>query len=145
MGWGQSGLGYRTCSLSLIKALCFLAGSWFAPQTLGEEWHCRNPDVEVFCSDGRCGASLADNFTPLSVYFNGEGRLEVCAYTGCWEGDGEVRSVDRWLMIYASQRPFSTDPDNIERRADISILFDPLEKLAFVRADHFAQPLYCSP
>lgn len=133
-------VSFFSCSGARCAAAFWLVAILFSPMVQGAEWSCSNPDIEVRCTEGRCSGSSGDQFTPLSVSFDEQGHLSVCAYSGCWEGAGAVQYVDHWLMINAEQLPFYPLGDSY---GDISLLFDPEERLAFVRTDLFAQPLYC--
>ena len=67
----------------------------------------------------------------------------VCAYSGCWEGQGEVQSTDAFLIISLEDTPWSFPPDRISGAEDIVIAFDRDDKVAVVKAGEFAHPFLC--
>lgn len=115
-----------------------LAAATMAP----EGWRCRNT-VEVQCHDGECAALPRDETTPLDVAFSTTGSFIVCAYTGCWQGDGEVLETDSLLSIVQDAVPWS-DPSNPDNAQDIAIVFDRGDRTAVVKAGVFVVPLACS-
>src|SRR5690606_25156173 len=70
-----------------------------------ETWHCRN-DVEVQCGAGGCSAAAEGGFTPMDLAFADDGGLSLCAYSGCWEGSGEVLARAPWLVVGARGLPW---------------------------------------
>lgn len=108
-----------------------------------EIWHCSNPDLEVGCGDGRCTAATAGDFTPMDVDFGDDGSLSVCAYSGCWEGDGRVQDDARYLAIIARDLPFSTSPDRADARADVALMLDRADGIALLKVAGYAQPMLC--
>lgn len=63
-----------------------------------ETWKCRN-DLELSCAKGACEVEPEGTFTPMDVYADTSGALNVCAYSGCWEGVGRVLGDDRFLVL----------------------------------------------
>lgn len=61
-------------------ALCAAAGP-----TLALDYSCRNAELEISCTNGRCSPS--NGFTPMSAGVNTRRRvMSICAYSGCWDG-----------------------------------------------------------
>jgi hypothetical protein len=103
-----------------------------------ESWQCRN-DLEITCENGKCDAKTEDGFTPMSVNIDDTGAMNVCAYSGCWTGSGQVFTTQKFLTLNASNLKFSTSDD----RANISITLDRTDNVAIIKAGSFAQPLVC--
>lgn len=108
----------------------------------GAAWQCRNP-VEIACADGACIAAPADAFTPMDISAEADGRLSVCAYSGCWEARARpVRKRGRLLYVADAAR-FSTSQDPA-MRTDITLAIDTRTGEGFVMASGFANPLQCA-
>ena len=127
--------------MRLVSLLALLAA--FAPAA-AETWKCTNPEMEIACADGDCSAQLEHGFTPMDIAFNDEGDIYACAYSGCWEGRGEVHRNGVFLAILARELTWSTDPQPGEMREDVAILLDLTDDIALLKAGVFAQPLVCS-
>lgn len=128
----------KNLSLVLLAMLALPAGA--------TTWNCRNADMEVACSEGECHATVDHGFTPMDVAFNDDGSISVCAYAGCWEGEGEVFTDGRFLSIAARGLVYSTDQErgtDQERRHDLAILLDLDDNVAMLKSGVFAQPLIC--
>lgn len=125
---------YLTLLLSLLAA---------APAQAGTVWHCSNPDLEIGCGDGRCQATPAGEFTPMDVDFSDDGSVSACAYSGCWDGAGEVQGDARYLTIIARDLAFSTAPDRVDARADVVLVLDREDDVAVLKMAGYAQPLVC--
>lgn len=106
-----------------------------------ETWQCSN-DVEVRCADGKCEAAAEGEFTPMSVTVSDSGAMSVCAYTGCWEGTGEVVRSGAFVVLIGQDLAFSTSQDAAE---DIVIVLDVEDGVATLKAGAFAHPLLCRP
>ena len=120
--------------MRVLWLMLLLAGS-----AVAEDWHCRNPALEVRCAEGACSAS-SEGFTPLAVSFDARGRVEVCAYSGCWQGSGRVwRDGAHWLL---SARGLAWLAD-ARQTADFMLTFDARERLATLQGAGFALPLVC--
>lgn len=106
-----------------------------------ENWRCRN-DLEVRCAEGACEAETEGGFTPMAVHADDSGAMSVCAYTGCWEGTGEVYQGKRFLVWVGYDLEFSTSPGP-ESKADIALVIDRADGVATIKAGEFAHPLRC--
>ena len=98
--------------------------------------------MEVSCGEGRCEAETGDGFTPMSVSVDDSGEMSVCAYSGCWEGTGEVLRSEEFLILIGLDLPFSTAPDS-QSGQDIVIAIDRSDGVATLKAGGFAHPLLC--
>lgn len=105
-------------------------------------WQCTN-DLEVRCGGGTCEVETADAFTPMSVTVDDSGAISVCAYSGCWEGTGEVFESGEFLVLAGQDLEFSTSRDSPSSRADIAIAIDRADGVATLKAAEFAHPLLC--
>ncbi|WP_425408027.1 hypothetical protein [Hyphococcus sp.] len=103
-------------------------------------WACKN-EVEIWCSTEGCSAKPTDEMTPMSVTAARNGAFSVCAYTGCWEGEAEVKEASGRLLWVANDVPFSTRPDGF--RADVSLLIIENDIAGFIRVGSIATPLLC--
>jgi hypothetical protein len=111
-------------------------------QAHADVWNCRN-NIEVQCSDGECGAAEEGGFTPMSLAFSSTGSFSLCAYSGCWDGEGTVVSSEPFLVITHANAEWSDPSSNGERDADVMIAFDPKDGVAIIKAAGFATPLHC--
>lgn len=107
-----------------------------------ESWQCEN-DVELQCSQRQCEVSKKGEFTPMSVSFDDQGNMSVCAYSGCWEGRGDVLIHQNFLMLAASQLELSTAKGSTESQENISISLDRTDNVVLLKAGAFAHPLHC--
>ncbi len=123
--------------LGLVFIGCVTAGG----KMPAERWQCRN-DLEVSCGEGACEATAGDDFTPMSVVVDDSGAMSVCAYSGCWEGTGEVVPSRDFLVLIGTDLEFSTsrDPESV---ADVVIAIDRADEVATLKAGEFAHPLLC--
>lgn len=104
-------------------------------------WLCRNADLEVTCNDQGCQA--AEAFTPMDVFLSEEGRMAVCAYSGCWEGRAnQIVRTDDYLILAASALPWSGSGGSA---AAIGVLLDKESGIAVINGAGFAHPLQCVP
>lgn len=127
--------------MRIIGALALLG---LAPGILAQTWNCRNPDMEISCSDGHCQSTEEHSFTPMDVAFNDAGEMFLCAYSGCWEGRGEVTKSARFLSIAATNLTYSTDPKPGEMKQHAAILLDLSDNIALLKLGSYAQPLVCN-
>lgn len=106
-----------------------------------ETWQCRN-DLQIICASGKCEAAKKDAFTPMSVSFDDAGKMSVCAYTGCWEGTGEISKNNNFMTLSGQNLKFSTS-DSADMNQNIAITLDRTDNVAMLKAGEFAQPLLC--
>lgn len=109
-----------------------------------ETWHCRN-DVEVQCGAGGCSAAAEGGFTPMDLAFADDGGLSLCAYSGCWEGSGELLARAPWLVVGARGLPWSDSHGGPDRMSGVLVAFDPIDRVALVKAGGWALPMRCVP
>ena len=102
-------------------------------------WDCRN-QVEIRCIEGKCESTDQGEFTPMSISFSDKGEVSVCAYTGCWNGNGRVTKSDTFLSVTAENLSFST---NDSSKASVAIVLDRNDKTGLVKVGEFAQPIVC--
>lgn len=106
-------------------------------------WQCHN-DVEIQCTQSACDVQAAESTTPLSVTFDNAGEMAVCAYSGCWEGRGDVASKPPFLLLVGTQLQFSSAPQDAAAAQNIAIVLDPTDDVATLKAGAFALPLRCT-
>lgn len=99
---------------------------------------CRNAELEISCGQGKCTA--AESFTPMAVTLGMQGRLSVCAYSGCWEGRARMRREGRFRIFTGIALEWTgTTPG----RADFAVIFDTSDRVAILKGAGFAHPLVC--
>ena len=101
-----------------------------------DAWHCRNT-IEVTCNKNTCESTTS--FTPMDIDVSATGAMEVCAYSGCWQGTGRYRARDGFLVWTAQDLKFSTGTT----KASIAILIDPRDGVGLIKVDGFAEPVNC--
>ncbi|NNE67211.1 MAG: hypothetical protein HKN33_11655 [Pyrinomonadaceae bacterium] len=102
-------------------------------------WDCTNP-IEITCDGKTCVSSEKDAFTPMRVTIASDGSMEVCAYTGCWQGTGKVLKNESQIVFAGTDLRFSTAPESKE---NILIGIDSRDNVGFVKAGAFSHPLVC--
>ena len=119
--------------ISLFSALMFFSGFAHA------DWNCRNKDLEVTCDAKSC--STSDSFTPMSVTITRASLMSICAYSGCWEGQGVTSSSGIFRVTFGRELPFSSASD---MKADIAVVIDESDNVAIVKGAGFASPMHCT-
>lgn len=125
-----------------MPLLLLLLVSLFNSGLESKTWQCRN-DLEITCSADKCESETADSFTPMSVQFSENGQMNVCAYSGCWEGLGNVYINGDFLVVSGLNMNFSTAPKSESSNENILISLDKRDNVANIKAGAFAQPLVC--
>lgn len=123
----------------LIAAAAFFTSPAEIPKDV---WTCRN-QIEVWCSADGCAAAAPGEFTPMDIWVRASGAMSVCAYTGCWEGDGAVARSDGRILWTAYDLPFST-AESSSSGVDVTLLIIEKDGVGFVRVGGLATPLLCS-
>lgn len=126
--------------MEVVYAMLLLAANALAALTTV---NCANADLEIGCSEGRCYASSAGDFTPMSLAFNDTGSVSACAYTGCFEGRGLVQGDERYLSIIARDLTFEPNVNEQPFQADVVIIWDRQDNIALLKMAGYAQPLTC--
>lgn len=111
-------------------------------EEVNSQWRCTN-DLEVRCTDGACEAEIGDGFTPMSVIVDDSGAMSVCAYSGCWEGSGEVLESQQFLVLIGHGLGLSTSRDLESANEDIVVAVDRADGIATLKAGEFVHPLLC--
>ncbi len=129
---------------ALSRAVQLAALASFCAHAHADVWNCRN-DIEVQCAGGACSAEVEQgSFTPMSLAFSSTGSFSLCAYSGCWDGEGMVVSTAPFLVIAHAKAEWSDPSSNGERDADVLIAFDPQDGVAVIKASGFVTPLLCT-
>ena len=108
--------------------------------SFSKDWNCRNKDLQVQCDPTGCEATK--DFTPVSVSVSQKGRIEICAYSGCWEGSGKVTRTRHHTLVSTTTlrwKGVSANP------ADFIIAIDARDRVGFIKGGGFAMPLQCEP
>ncbi len=103
------------------------------------DWSCRKNDLEITCTSGKCTKS--DAFTPISVDFNDHGSINICAYSGCWEGKGKVLKSENHLLLSGHKLAWSGTTND---SGDFMIALDSSSGIAVIDGVGFAMPLICN-
>ncbi len=127
-----------------MKTLILLAVFIFLPiKSIASGWSCSN-DSEVMCSDKGCSISTGDDFTRMDIILLDNGKMTICAYTGCWEGVGKVTHNNSFISFYGERFIFSTSPNNKEMQEDIAVTIDKRDNIGILKNSIFAQPILCN-
>ena len=110
---------------------------------LSADWFCRN-DLEIQCSDTSCEATDRQEFTTMHLSFKANGEFMVCAYTGCWEGIGQVIETRPFLIIWKEQADWYTQNRLGTNAQNVLIAFDRSDKVASLKVGGWAHPMNCS-
>ena len=106
-----------------------------------DSWTCRN-QIEVWCAADGCAAAAPDETTPLDIRAYRRGGFSICAYSGCWEGEGPPLIANGRLLWTADAARFSTHSDG-GMDAAATLLIVQKEGVGFVRVAGLATPLLC--
>jgi len=110
---------------------------------LAAEWNCRNNEMEVTCSSEKCELAEAGTFTPMSVSFTDKGKMEVCYYTGCWEGVGKVFSNKNHMIISGYALKLSSGTGGMALGAEFLIALDTKDNVSLIKINGYAMPMPC--
>lgn len=69
-------------AIKVAMAVCALTTT--TVQAAQPSLHCTNRTMEARCDGGQC-STMNEGFTPVQLTREGK-RIELCAYSGCWEG-----------------------------------------------------------
>lgn len=105
---------------------------------LTQTWRCRN-DIEISCTGEGCVTEATDSFTPMDIYVETTGNMSICAYTGCWEGDGQALTKEPFLIFFGEDLDFSTAPDP----QDIVLTIDRRDRVGLLKVATYALPVLC--
>lgn len=119
------------------RAIVFLLGLVAASVSAANAWHCRNANLEITCSQGRCTSNAS--FTPLDVTLHGDGRMEVCAYSGCFSQRGKVLRSGRNTFFVGDRLAPAGEG---EVRAFV-VMVDAADGTGFIKGASFAMPMAC--
>ena len=122
----------------LLTAILFIILS--ANIVSAQAWNCRNEGTEIYCGDGKCEAS--ENHTPMDVSFDASGKMEVCAYSGCWQGQSTSTLFSGiYLTLISDNLKWNANPTRKFTTAALTINRTKLTAIIMVAA--FAHPLTC--
>lgn len=116
-----------------IAVLLLMATPAFA-----KGWTCRNNDLEVTCTSEKC--ATPEGHTPISVNVKDDGFMNICAYSGCWEGKGKIFKSGNHVLISGQKLSWS---GTAHGRGDFMIAFDRNNGIAVINGEGFAMPLLC--
>ena len=106
------------------------------------QWSCRNTAVEISCQGTDCTVAPPGEFTPMELTFDSNGKMSLCAYSGCWSGQADkVSTGGNMFTVIGLNLPWSgTDG----APAEISATINMKSALAFVLTDDYAHPMSCT-
>ena len=119
---------------------CLVAVTALALPVVAEgQWVCRNYQYEISCAEETCTAS--GSHTPMEVHLSAE-EMDVCAYTGCWNGRPvSVVHSGRFETYTGLGLPFSTRP---KASADVVVTVDREREVATILVGGlYAHPATC--
>lgn len=106
-----------------------------------QNWSCRNTAAEISCNTGAC--EVAKAHTPMDVSVSLSGKMNICAYTGCWEGmASSVLTSGRYLTLSSSELIWSKGSTKTGVEGTVTI--DTTGKTATIMIENFAHPLSCN-
>ncbi len=79
----------------------------------------------------------------MDVSFSDSGTMNVCAYSGCWQGIGTVFTSENFTVVAGHNLRFSTAQDSEAMNQNIVIAVDTDDQVATLKAGSFAHPLIC--
>ncbi|WNO09408.1 hypothetical protein [Teredinibacter sp. KSP-S5-2] len=132
---------FRFRKYPYLKCLLFVLLLSASCVTHAEQWDCVN-DFESRCSEDSCRVFEKDNFTPLSVSFSDAGNVDVCAYSGCWQGKGEVLSSEPFLVIVGVGLTWNNPA--IDNKENLLLSFNPKTHVAMLNISSFYLPVICN-
>jgi len=107
-----------------------------------ERWAC-GVDFISECFDSKCssyGEKDDGNRKPVFALFDEEGNFQICMYTGCYEGKGQVLTTAPFFSIMKEDVEWTgTNSDN----TDVFIVLHRKELFGMFKADTFVQPIVC--
>lgn len=119
----------RTAGLAALAAVA-AAGP---VQAAAGDFVCRNTAAQVSCSATGCEIET-ESFTPMSVSRQG-GRLEVCAYSGCWSGKLDLIRTRGDRVLLHAKLGGGHDP--------AAVAYDRKAQIATLLWGSFALPMSC--
>ncbi|MEO1251691.1 MAG: hypothetical protein AAFW81_05015 [Pseudomonadota bacterium] len=103
-------------------------------------WRCAN-NLEVWCVVDGCAAKAEDETTPFDIWLRGDGAFSVCAYSGCWDGEGVMTNTNGRRVWAGDDVAFDSPSGGFS--ADVTVLMIEREGVGFVRVGGVATPLLC--
>ena len=122
--------------IHILAVLSALAVASALPAAAATSWSCRNP-IEVGCSAKTC--EVAADFTAMDISLAENGRVSVCAYSGCWEGKAVVTHRAGFVQFVASRLVFSSGGSASAMTASI----DTRDRIGVIKIGGYAQPIIC--
>jgi len=107
-------------------------GSW--------AWSCRATH-DIQCSEGDCEIAEDQGIVPIDSYFDASGKVSMCVYSGCWEGDGQIQTSKQFHSVRGENLPWSS-PD-IDDYMDVFVSVDVGRGVGVALAGPFAVPMIC--
>lgn len=78
----------------------------------------------------------------MQVAFDERGAMNICAYSGCWEGKGKVFKSGNHLLLSGHKLGWSSAA---HEGGDFMIALDKSHSVAVINGEGFAMPLICKP
>lgn len=127
-----------------VMVLGSICGLLSAQAAAAAEWHCRNKDMEISCEANQCKGT--EHFTPLDIFADSHGRMSICAYSGCWEGAGQVFSAGSHLLFSAHRLKWtgSASGSGDDAGTDFILGIDAADGVAVLKGAGYAMPLLCA-
>lgn len=107
---------------------------------LGHDFSCRNEAAEIRCDDGKCTVAT-ESFTPMQLTHSGE-TVELCAYSGCWQGVVEFKRT-RAGVTFLQSRVRTTDPTASKELSLLSVMHNRASGAAQISWEGFSSVLQC--
>jgi hypothetical protein len=123
----------------MIRLAFYIIIFIFSAPAFSLEWQCRNIDMEIRCDSEKCASS--DTFTAFDISISDKGKMEICAYSGCWKGKGKVLSSGKHMLVSGQKLKWQTE---IQSKADFMLAIDLTDKVGFIKGEGFAMPIRCT-
>lgn len=128
-------------SSALFMLICVSLISCTSQPTPAMEWSCRNNFAEIACQGQDCTVALPGDYTPMELTFDSSGEINLCAYSGCWEGKAEkISTTGNYFSVIALELPWNGTGGGA---SDISATINMETAIATIITSDFAHPMSC--
>ena len=103
-------------------------------------WSCRATH-DIQCSDGNCDVAEDQGVVPIDAYFDASGKVSVCVYSGCWEGDGQIQMTKQFHTVLG-ENLYWNNP-NVDDFMDVFVVVNIGRGVGVAQAGPFAVPMIC--
>lgn len=123
-----------------LTALMFLVLYGCTEQRGSWAWSCQATH-DIRCSDGDCEIAEDPGVVPVAAYFDASGKVSMCAYSGCWEGNGQIQTSRQFHWVLGENLQW--DSPNVDDYTDVFVVVDISTSSGVAKANDFAVPVVC--